>query len=149
MKRNVFLSALVVIAVAFTTAFAQNTGTSKQKRDRSFPSEKLIKELNLSDKQVAEMKAADESFRTEMKSIRESDSAYMKQSREKKINAREKRQEATKNIMSKDQYIKYLEMQTKNSRKMMRKEDGNRDRMNKMGADMRKEFKRPVIKANN
>ena len=68
-----------------------------------------MKDLNLSDKQVSKLKKADEDFDAEVKALREKRQEAQKSFKESMKAAKERRDSTMKSILTKDQYIQYLE----------------------------------------
>ena len=105
MKKTI-LSVALVLALS-TSAFAGNRDGRNLRCE--FPCEQMVKDLNLSDKQVAELKEADKAFDEEMNAIREKRRDMQKTWREEVEAARDRRDSTLKSVLTKDQYIQYLE----------------------------------------
>ena len=69
----------------------------------------MVKDLNLSEKQLSQLKEADKTFDTEVKAIREKKREFEKSNRESMKAAKVRRDSTFKSILTKDQYIQYLE----------------------------------------
>lgn len=107
MKRTI-VSVALVLALTMS-AFAGNQDKKQCREKCEFPCEQMVKSLNLSDKQVSQLKEANEQFAAEMKSLREKKQEFQKSSRESMKAARERRDSTMKSVLTKDQYIQYLE----------------------------------------
>ena len=113
MKRTI-VSVALVLALSMS-AFAGNQDRKPQREKCEFPCEQMVKDLNLSDKQVKQLKEADEAFGAEMKAIREKRQEFQKSCRESTM----------KSVLSKDQYIQYLEQKVE---RLERRPNGRFDR---------------------
>lgn len=111
MKRTV-VSVALVLALTMS-AFAGNKDKKPCREKCEFPCEQVIKDLNLSDKQVKQLKEADEAFEAKMKELREKSQEFQKKNREAMKEAKENRDSTMKSILTKDQYIQYLEQKIK------------------------------------
>lgn len=111
MKRTV-VSVALVLALTMS-AFAGNKDKKPCREKCEFPCEQVIKDLNLSDKQVKQLKEADEAFEAKMKALREKSQEFQKKNREAMKEAKENRDSTMKSILTKDQYIQYLEQKIK------------------------------------
>lgn len=107
MKRTV-VSVALVLALTIS-AFAGNQDKKPSREKCEFPCEQMVKNLNLSDKQVKQLKEADATFEAEMKALREKQQEFQKSNRESMKAARERRDSTMKTVLTKDQYIQYLE----------------------------------------
>ena len=96
MKKAIVSFALVL--VLSMSSFAGNKEKNERREKCEFPCEQMVKDLNLSEKQLSQLKEADKTFDTEVKAIRESMKA-----------AKVRRDSTFKSILTKDQYIQYLE----------------------------------------
>lgn len=123
MKRTI-VSVALVLALTMS-AFAGNQDKKQRREKCEFPCEQMVKELNLSDKQVSQLKEANEQFAAEMKSLREKKQEFQKSSRESMKAARERRDSTMKSVLTKDQYIQYLEQKIE---RLERRPDGRLDR---------------------
>ena len=125
MKTKLFISAICLF-IGIST-FAQDVKKDKRGMNQPpvFPSEQMIKDLNLSQKQVEQMKSfmeeqkvQNEKIRKEAQANRQKSQETMKAHRE----AAEKRRDANlariKSILTPEQYTKFLEMRTKNQPRM-------------------------------
>lgn len=143
MKLKFIASALCL--VMGLSLFAQTPkDESKDKTPKQYPSEKMIKDLNLTPKQVTEMKAffetqqaEREKFRQEQRNMtqqQKADTAARKATVEKR---REENRAKLKSILTPEQYTKYLEMRVDQRQKMDKNKkgkDGRRsDRKNRGG----------------
>lgn len=125
---------VVLLSMAFVCSavvWAQAPKGEPQKRQ--YPSEKMIKELNLSSDQVKQLQDAQEKMRTQMMDLRKNN----KDSREKQMDEikklRASQRETLKKILTKDQYITYLENELDRRDEMNRglrvdRKDGRIDR---------------------
>lgn len=106
--KNVLVSALMTCAIVMVPAtFAQETAKKEcGKCPQEGRYEKLAKELNLTETQMTEIKAADAKFMTSAKGSREA----MK-------SADEERDAAYKKILTSEQYAKMKEMQPRKDHK--------------------------------
>lgn len=139
MKRTV-VSVALVLALTMS-AFAGNRDKKPCREKCEFPCEQVIKDLNLSDKQVKQLKEADEAFEAKMKELREKSQEFQKKNREAMKEAKENRDSTMKSILTKDQYIQYLEQKIerlnrrpnvridRNARPMDKRLDGKKGRM--------------------
>lgn len=139
MKRTV-VSVALVLALTMS-AFAGNRDKKPCREKCEFPCEQVIKDLNLSDKQVKQLKEADEAFEAKMKELREKGQEFQKKNREAMKEAKENRDSTMKSILTKDQYIQYLEQKIerlnrrpnvridRNARPMDKRLDGKKGRM--------------------
>ncbi len=123
MKRTI-VSVALVLALTMS-AFAGNQDKKQRREKCEFPCEQMVKELNLSDKQVSQLKEANEKFATEMKKLREKKEAFQKSNQESMKAARERRDSTMKSVLTKDQYIQYLEQKIE---RLERRPDGRLDR---------------------
>lgn len=123
MKRTI-VSVALVLALSMS-AFAGNQDRKPQREKCEFPCEQMVKDLNLSDKQVKQLKEADEAFGAEMKAIREKRQEFQKSCRESMAAAKERRDSTMKSVLSKDQYIQYLEQKVE---RLERRPNGRFDR---------------------
>lgn len=123
MKRTI-VSVALVLALSMS-AWAGNQDKKQQREKCEFPCEQMVKSLNLSDKQVKQLKEADEAFDAEMKAIREKKQEAQKTCRESMKAARERRDSTMKAVLTKDQYIQYLEQKID---RLERRPDGRVDR---------------------
>ena len=123
MKRTI-VSVALVLALTMS-AFAGNQDKKQRREKCEFPCEQMVKELNLSDKQVSQLKEANEQFAAEMKALREKKQESQKSSRESMKAARERRDSTMKSVLTKDQYIQYLEQKIE---RLERRPDGRLDR---------------------
>lgn len=137
MKRTI-VSVALVLALSMS-AWAGNQNRKQPREKCEFPCEQMVKSLNLSDKQVKQLKEADEAFDAEMKALREKKQEAQKTCRESMKAAKERRDSTMKSVLTKDQYIQYLEQKIerlerrpdvrldRNARPMMNKRfDGKR-----------------------
>lgn len=134
LKTNDMKMKLKFIATAFCMVMglslsAQTTqNTSPEKAPKQYPSEKMVKELNLTPKQITELKnlqeeqqADREKFRQEQQALTKEmkkDSAERKAAMDKRRN---EHQAKLKTILTPEQYTKYLEMQLNQRSKMDKK----------------------------
>lgn len=123
MKRTI-VSVALVLALTMS-AFAGNQDKKQRREKCEFPCEQMVKELNLSEKQVSQLKEANEQFAAEMKALREKKQESQKSSRESMKAARERRDSTMKSVLTKDQYIQYLEQKIE---RLERRPHGRLDR---------------------
>mgnify|MGYP000263248932 CR=1 FL=1 len=69
MKKAIVSFALVL--VLSMSSFAGNKEKNERREKCEFPCEQMVKDLNLSEKQLSQLKEADKTFDTEVKAIRE------------------------------------------------------------------------------
>ena len=103
MKKAIVSFALVL--VLSMSSFAGNKEKNERREKCEFPCEQMVKDLNLSEKQLSQLKEAD----TEVKAIREKKREFEKSNRESMKAAKVRRDSTFKSILTKDQYIQYLE----------------------------------------
>lgn len=109
MKTNFFVTlAIVLMSVCSSLQAGQ---PDRSKRNGDFPSKQMIKELNLSDKQIENLQKADNEFKAKAQSFRDQKKAFKKEMKGEMKKMKDDRREMLKNNLSKDQYITYLEMQ--------------------------------------
>lgn len=128
---------LMVALAAFTMCICTSlhaSETQKIKKERVFPSEKMINDLKLNNKQVIELKKIAADFKTEAKELKTKDQLSKKDRAQafKKIN--DDKKNAIKKCLTTEQYIKYLEAQVEHLQKMAMKDkmkDNNNRRHNK------------------
>ena len=123
MKRTV-VSVALVLALTMS-AFAGNQNKKQPREKCEFPCEQMVKNLNLSDKQVKQLKEVDETFDAEVKALREKSKEFQKNNRESMKAAKARRDSTLKSVLTKDQYIQYLEQKIK---RLERRPDGRFDR---------------------
>ena len=97
MKKAIVSFAFVL--VLSMSSFAGNKEKNERREKCEFPCEQMVKDLNLSDK----------TFDTEVKAIREKKREFEKSNRESMKAAKVRRDSTFKSILTKDQYIQYLE----------------------------------------
>ena len=103
MKKAIVSFALVL--VLSMSSFAGNKVKNERKEKCEFPCEQMLKDLNLSEKQLSQLKEADKTFDTEVKAIREKKKEFEKSNRESMKAAKVRRDSTFKSILTKDQYI--------------------------------------------
>lgn len=112
MKR-LFIAATVVAMTMMSASSFAATNDSNQKKQRDYPSEEMIKELNLTDQQVSDLKAGEATLRDQMKQMREEEKQEnkdaKKEQREKVDKIKQARLTLMKKVLNNDQYIKFLE----------------------------------------
>lgn len=105
----------IVALTAFTICICTNMQAQqvdKAKKAHIFPSEKMIKDLKLNEKQVTEIKKATADFKAEVKALKQKASLLKKENKETFKKLKEQHKTAIKKCLSTEQYIKYLEMRT-------------------------------------
>ena len=114
MKKAIVSFALVL--VLSMSSFAGNKEKNERREKCEFPCEQMVKDLNLSEKQLSQLKEVDKTFDTEVKAIREKKREFEKSNRESMKAAKIQifhhlftREFTFKSILTKDQYIQYLE----------------------------------------
>ncbi|SHE61055.1 hypothetical protein SAMN05444405_102185 [Bacteroides luti] len=118
MKTKLFMTLAIVLMSVCSSLKAQEV-----KKERVFPNEKMIKELNLTDKQVAKLKEGDADLKSQMKALHEKEMQSKKEMKQSIKDLKAARKEMIRNSMSKDQYISYLEMQIDRLQKMNMKKN--------------------------
>ena len=103
MKKAIVSFALVL--VLSMSSFAGNKVKNERKEKCEFPCEQMVKDLNLSEKQLSQLKEADKTFDTEVKAIREKKREFEKSNRESMKAAKVRRDSTFKSILTKDQYL--------------------------------------------
>jgi len=116
MKTKLFMTLAIMLMSVCTSLQAGQP--DKDKKDRVFPNEKMIKELNLSDKQIANLQKADNELKAKMQSFRDQKKAFKKEMKGEMKKMKDDRREILKSNLSKDQYIAYLELQVDRLQKM-------------------------------
>lgn len=139
MKLKFFTAALCMV-MGLSLSAQTTKDNSKEKTPKQYPSEKMIQDLNLTPKQVTEMKSFFEQQQAEREKFRQeqrTQSQNQKISKEERKTAMEKRRNENrakiKTILTPDQYTKYLEMQVDKKSKMDKngKEGPRHDRKGK------------------
>jgi|GEM_PF-1105422 hypothetical protein len=118
MKTKLFMTLAIVLMSVCSSLQAQEV-----KKERVFPNEKMIKELNLTDKQVAKLKEGEADLKSQMKALREKEVQSKKEMKESMKKLKDARKEMIRNSITKDQYISYLEMQVDRLQKMNMKKN--------------------------
>jgi len=136
MKKAIVSFALVL--VLSMSSFAGNKVKNERREKCEFPCEQMVKDLNLSEKQLSQLKEADKTFDTEVKAIREKKREFEKSNRESMKAAKVRRDSTFKSILTKDQYIQYLEQKVARLEKRAAR-DSWRERFGTpfMGKDMK------------
>lgn len=116
MKTKFFMTLAIVLISACSSLQAGQP--DKEKRDRVFPNEKMIKELKLSDKQVADLKKGDADLQVQMKALRDQKELSKKEMKESVEKMKDARTEMIKKNLTKEQYVTYLELQNDRLQKM-------------------------------
>lgn len=80
MKKAIVSFAFVL--VLSMSSFAGNKEKNERREKCEFPCEQMVKDLNLSEKQLSQLKEADKTFDTEVKAIREKKREFEKSNRE-------------------------------------------------------------------
>ncbi len=102
----------LIVALSMS-AFAQDCDRKERKAPCEALTEQLAKELSLNDEQAAQLKAADETFAQEAKAVREKQKQVMLAGRDAMKVAETRRDSTLKATLTKDQYVKYLELKVK------------------------------------
>ena len=125
MKKAIVSFALVL--VLSMSSFAGNKVKNERKEKCEFPCEQMVKDLNLSEKQLSQLKE-----------IREKKKEFEKSNRESMKAAKVRRDSTFKSILTKDQYIQYLEQKVARLEKRAAR-DSWRERFRApfMGKDMK------------
>lgn len=121
-----FIVALASLAICICSSM-QAQQPERMKKERVFPNEKMIKELKLNDNQVAEIKKATETLKTEIKALKAKEIKNKKEKAEAINKIKEAYSAKIKKSLSNDQYIKFLECKVENLQKEIGK---NRMRKN-------------------
>lgn len=130
-----FIAAAFCMVMGLSLSAQTTQNTTKEKTPKQYPSEQMIKELNLTPKQVTEMKsfydqqqAEREKFRKEQREMnkdQKENTAERKAAMEKR---REENRAKIKSILTPEQYTKYLEMRADKSQKMHKRgKDGRKE----------------------
>ncbi|MGL4292310.1 MAG: Spy/CpxP family protein refolding chaperone [Bacteroidales bacterium] len=135
MKLKIFAS--VCCLIMGLSLSAQTTKSTENKSPKDFPNERMIKELNLSQKQIDELKSFREQQIKERDEYRE---ARKKQTPEQKGDSAEKRvslekrkddnRAKMKQILTPEQYTKFLEMNLDQRQRMDKKSKHSRQHKN-------------------
>lgn len=96
MKKAIVSFALVL--VLSMSSFAGNKEKNERREKCEFPCEQMVKDLNLSEKQLSQLKEADKTFDTEVKAIREKKREFEKSNRESMKAAKVRRDSTFKSI---------------------------------------------------
>lgn len=128
--KKLFIAATVVAMTMMSASSFAATNDSNQKKQRDYPSEEMIKELNLTDQQVSDLKAGEATLRDQMKQMREEEkqgnNEAKKEQREKVDKIKQARLALMKKVLNNDQYIKFLEDEyVKANPRMMMLMNGN------------------------
>jgi len=118
MKTKLFMTLAIVLMSVCSSLKAQEV-----KKERVFPNEKMIKELNLTDKQVAKLKEGDADLKSQMKALRDKEKQSKIELKDSMKKLKDARKDMIRNSMTKDQYISYLEMQIDRLQKMNMKKN--------------------------
>ncbi|MBP1594516.1 MAG: hypothetical protein H6Q12_1534, partial [Bacteroidetes bacterium] len=106
MKTKLFMALAIVLMSVCSSLQAQEV-----KKERAFPNEKMIKELNLTDKQVAKLKEGDADLKSQMKALRDKEKQSKIELKDSMKKLKDARKDMIKKSMTTEQYISYLEMQ--------------------------------------
>ena len=98
MKKAIVSFALVL--VLSMSSFAGNKEKNERREKCEFPCEQMVKDLNLSEKQLSQLKEADKTFDTEVKAIREKKKEFEKSNRESMKAAKVRRDSTFKSILT-------------------------------------------------
>jgi hypothetical protein len=113
--RKLFIAAtvLAMTMLSVSSFAATNDSNSNKKNQKDFPSEEMIKELNLTDQQVSDLKAGEANLSEQMKKMSEEEKDANKEEKkgqgEKTDKMKEARLVLMKKVLNNDQYIKFLE----------------------------------------
>lgn len=116
MKTKIFM-ALTFALMSVCSLQAQNQ-EKKEKKERVFPNEQMIKELNLTDKQVAKLKEGETELKAQMKALREKNELSKKEMKESMIKMKDARKDLLRKSMTTEQYITFLELKVERLEKM-------------------------------
>ena len=117
MKKAILLTALgFILCVPSISAQCDSTKCEKGKRgsNREARMEQVIKELELTETQAADLRAINKKYGEQLKSERAEMQKQSQAHREKAKTINESRKEEIKNILSNEQYEKLEKMQRKN-----------------------------------
>jgi len=117
MKTKFFMTLAIVLMSVCSSLQAQ------VKKERVFPNEKMIKELNLTDKQVAKLKEGDADLKSQMKALRDKEKQSKIELKDSMKKLKDARKEMIRKSMTTEQYISFLEMQIDKLQKMNMKKD--------------------------
>lgn len=110
MKKVIVVALVALISVC--SLFAQEKKQDRRRMDPSKRMEQLITELKLDEKQAAEVREVEKSFREEMMKNRDSAKEEREKMREKMETMKKDRDKKMEEILTPEQYKKYQEMQT-------------------------------------
>lgn len=105
-----FIITLAALAIC-ACAYSQTTQPENIKKERTFPNDRMIKELKLSEKQVAEFKKANVEFKAEMQAFKDKEKLSRKERIEAINKIRDEHRATIRKCLSTEQYINYLERQ--------------------------------------
>jgi periplasmic protein CpxP/Spy len=110
-----------IAALLLTTSVAFAQPTTRQKDKMHHPKEMAMQQLNLSEDQKAEMKAAKEDFRSKMQALRSNENQTVKQLREGQASLMKAHQQKLESILTAEQKSKLatLKAQAKQQRQQM------------------------------
>lgn len=109
---------IILMSVCSPLQAGQPDKVKREKKERAFPSEQMINELKLTDKQVAKLKEGNADIKSEMKALRDKNKLAKKEMKESMNKIKDARKEMIKKSMTTEQYITYLELQVERLQKM-------------------------------
>jgi len=113
MKTKLFILLAIVLMGVCSSLQAQPGGGRKAPE---FPSKEMIKELKLTDDQIANLKKGDAELRTQMKATWEKKDVSREEMKEAMKKMRTARNEMVKKNLTPEQYNSYLELEKKNAK---------------------------------
>jgi Spy/CpxP family protein refolding chaperone len=113
MRTKLFMILAIVLMGLSSTLQAQ---PGRGRKAPEFPSKQMIKELKLTDDQVANLKKGDTELRTQMQATWEKKDVSREEMREAMGKMIEARNEIVKKNLTPEQYTKYVELEKKNPR---------------------------------
>ncbi|MGI6218764.1 MAG: hypothetical protein ACOYJE_02720 [Bacteroidaceae bacterium] len=109
--KKFFLFAFLTI---FCTGLSLSAQNRRQRPERVYPSEDLIKQAQLTDDQVSALKQNEESYQATLKELLSSKKVDRDSIQARMQTARKARLEGVKKVLSSDQYVSYLEYEVLN-----------------------------------
>lgn len=136
--RTKFIAILTALTIC-TCANLEAQQVVKTKKEHIFPSEKMIKDLKLNEKQIAEIKKATTDFKAEVQALKEKTNLSKKENKETFKKVKEEQKAAIKKCLSTEQYIKYLEMRIDQLQSSVIRNKNKENRCNKIRKDSKKD----------
>lgn len=113
MKTKLFMVLVIVLMSVCSSLQAQ---PGRERKAPEFPGKQMIKELKLTDEQVANLKKGNSELRTQMEASREKKDLSRAEMKETMEKMRAARNEMVKKNLTPEQYEKYLELVKKFAR---------------------------------